>query len=91
MHPANFAESNKVLSKPDEMTDDECGPLCVCQAFQGDLPVNISCWKPTKAELTEIISTGRVWVGVIGPAMPPIWVSGHKPAFKVSDNVPDGQ
>ncbi len=83
MFPANFAESNLALSKPDVMTDDECSPLCVWAGADANaLPVFISCWKPTQEELDEINRTGRVWAIVHGAAMQPILLSGVSP-FRV--------
>lgn len=84
MYPAGFDESNQVLSRPDNMTDDQCGPLSVYKgAYQDGTPCVISCWKMTKAEMEEVIETGRVWISVIGASMPPLYVGGTNP-FKES-------
>ena len=77
--PSDFEESNCVLSRPDSISDEECGPLCVCRTVQGELPVVVSCWKLTAEELAEINRTGRVWLGIVGETMPPAWIAGHRP------------
>lgn len=80
MFPSSFDESNHVLGRPEGLSDEDCGPLSVFVGNQADgLPVVVSCWKPTEAELEEIIRTKRVWLGIIGHTMPPAWVSGVKP------------
>jgi hypothetical protein len=77
--PASFAESNGVLSRPPDMTDDECAPLSILRASIGPYPAVISCWKLTAEELAEINRTGRVWLVVLGETMPPVMVEGLKP------------
>lgn len=80
MEPCSFDESNSVLSRPPDMTDEECGPLCTLRGFTpGNQPCVISCWKATQEELDEIKRTGRVWLCVLGVTMPPVIVSGTKP------------
>lgn len=73
MIPASFPESNIALSRPKDMTDEQCSPLCV---FKGEdvegTPVIISLWKLTKEELEEINKTGRVWLCIYGRGMPPV-------------------
>lgn len=39
----------------------------------------ISCWRPTPAEMQEIMQTGHVWVRVKGTTQPPMEVTGHRP------------
>jgi hypothetical protein len=79
-NPANFKESNDTLSKPANMTHEECEPLCICRTCQPDgLPIVVSCWKVTAEELAEITKTGRIWLIVCGASMPPVQVSGLKP------------
>jgi hypothetical protein len=86
MVPCSFDETNIVLSKPDDMESDICSVLSALhtQTNKG-MPVLISCWKITAAELVEINKTGRVWLTVCGNQMPPIMVDGLKP-FISTDN-----
>lgn len=75
-----FDEENCVLDAPPGMTPDECTPLSVFRgAADGGIPVVISCWKPTVAEMEEIRKTGRIWITICGHTMPPIDPSGFSP------------
>jgi hypothetical protein len=67
MEPCSFDESNGVLGKPDNMTDEECSPLSVYR----DGTYVVSCWKLRKDELEQINKTGRVWLLINGVTMPP--------------------
>jgi len=82
MVPANFPESNLVLGKPAEMTNEDCDPLCVQRGVvlldeQQPFPVVKSCWKLTADELEQVNKTGRVWLVILGYSMPPVILSGH--------------
>lgn len=80
MVPASFAESNCVLSKPPSMTHDECECLAVLRtSTPNGFPVIVSCWKLTKEELEIVNRTGRVWLGIHGESMPPVFLTGDKP------------
>jgi hypothetical protein len=80
MIATGFAEENTVLSKPPELTADECDALSVwCGSLQNGEAAVISCWKVTAEELDAIIRTGRVWVIVLGETMPPILPTGLSP------------
>jgi hypothetical protein len=55
------------------MTLDECDALSVFRGNSSDgSPVVISCWKLKVEELAEINRTGRIWLWVHGPTMPPV-------------------
>lgn len=78
--PASFDESNAVLGRPKGMTDDECTPLSVLITEDtAEQPVVVSCWKLTAEEMAEIQRTGRIWLGIYGQTMPPVWVVGERP------------
>lgn len=80
MEACSFDESNTVLSKPEQMTSDQCAPLSVLRTETEDgFPVVVSCWKCTKDELEEINKTGRVWLMVYGVTMAPVAIAGNKP------------
>lgn len=83
MFPTSFDESNNVLGPPEGTSLEDCSVLSV---FQGTISdgehadqVVISCWKPTQEELDKINRTGRVWLYIWGPTMPPAAVSGYSP------------
>lgn len=79
--PSSFNESNDSLSPPEGMTEDEVQSLAIVRVYDhtNQTPVVISCWKLTKEELEEVNRTGRVWLGVCGVTMPPVWITGQKP------------
>ena len=71
-----FKEKNKILNKPDSMTDKECYALPVFN----DGKQSISCWRASPWERIKVLFTGRVWLGVhFGATQPPVWISGHHP------------
>lgn len=79
MQPSNFDEANTNLGPPQGVGEDQCSTLRVCRGLlQGKTPVVISCWKPDRAELEEIMRTGRVWLMIWGQTQPPAFVSGYK-------------
>lgn len=84
MVPCSFDESNHVLGAPRSMAHDECEPLSVCLAKQSNSgqDVVISCWKFTPEELEQVQKTGRIWLGVFGETMPPVWLTGVSPFDK---------
>lgn len=80
MVPCSFDESNRVLSRPADMTEEQCDPLSVFVGVRQDgLPIVISCYKLTKEELDLLNKTGRVWLHVIGPTMPPVCLTVEHP------------
>lgn len=87
MFASSFDEANAVLDRPEDMTREQCPALCVCRAYSAEakIPVIVSCWKPTKAEIKEIIKTGRIWLTVAGETMPPVVLTGFKPTMTVDE------
>ena len=74
MTPVAFAEATTMLAPPDG-----------CETEVVHLPVRrldgmlVSCWRPSKAEIDEIVRTGVVWLAVWGRhTQPPVLVTGHK-------------
>ena len=61
MKPVEFEGMNKVLTKPDNMTEEECGPL---PAFTKSGFI-VSCWEVTTDELIEISKTRRITDGLL--------------------------
>ena len=91
MVPTSFDESNMVLNRPPDMTDEQCGPLSVwvgnVTGPVGDVqPTVVSCYKLTADELEEIRRTGRIWLGVLGNTMPPVWLTTHSPFQPTNPN-----
>lgn len=76
MKPIMFPESNKVLVKPQGMTDEECRPLHV---FNDGIR-SVSCWKMRWKERFRALITGEVWLIVWGgKTSPPVCVTVDKP------------
>ena len=82
MNPIEFKEQTKVLGKPKNMTDEECGSLPVyCDGQQC-----ISCWKLSWKERLQVLLYGKLWAFVIsGYTQPPIAFSVNKTVFQVED------
>lgn len=87
MVPSKFPQSNTVMTSP--KSDDpnfECQDLHVYrEGDENGQPGFISCWEPTKEELEDIVSTGKVWLKIYGYAHPPVWVGGHNPFINAKD------
>lgn len=78
MIPVTFSESNKMLRRPENMTDEECMPLPVyCDGHQC-----ISCWRMTWRERFAALWRGKIWLSVLGgQTQPPVWVSVERTPF----------
>lgn len=69
--PIDFKESNKVLTRPESMSDEECGSLFVFNDGQQ----NISCWKIPFWTRVKFLFHGKVWLGIVsGKTQPPVWI-----------------
>lgn len=79
MTPIDFKEGNKILYKPQIMSDEECSPLLVFT----DNRECISCWKPSFSEKVKILFNGKVWLGVLsGSTQPPVFITADYPFVK---------
>jgi len=79
MKPIWFKESNRMLTKPQSMSEDECGDLYVFANGEQC----ISCWKPTLKERLSILVFGRVWLWVYsGHTQPPVSIETYRIIFK---------
>ena len=69
MNVVEFLEANRILAKPDSMTDEECGSLPV---WSNDV-VCVSCWQPTWKERLSMLLFGKVWLLLLsGKTQPPV-------------------
>ena len=76
MKPVDFSEQNKVLVKPEGMTDKECGDLPIHQ--HGEFC--ISCWGGGWRDRLRFLFTGKVWLWVwSGQTQPPVKVVTENP------------
>lgn len=78
MKPAKFKEVNLTYTRPENMTDEECGSLPVHQHERGI----ISCWKLSFCERVKVIFTGRVWLDVAATRQPPVWLGVNAPFIR---------
>lgn len=80
MLPIDFPERNKVFTKPDSMTYEECSDL---PAWVGQTPyatpLIISKWKLSKEDIEEINRTSELWLKVVGSVQPPVELSTEYP------------
>lgn len=78
MKPVKFPEANKTLTKPQSMTDEECGPLPVFN----DGEMSVSCWQMNWRERLAALFFGRVWLFVcFGRTQPPVGLEIKKTVF----------
>lgn len=68
MFAVDFPERNKILLKPDGVSDAECSSLYAYDTGEAF----VSCWKLTPEEVLEIARTGTVWLWVLGQRHPPV-------------------
>ncbi len=79
MKPIKFKESNKVLSKPNDMTDRECKSLPIFN----DGKVCISKWTMNWKERLHCLFKGFIWIRVrSGKTQPPIGINAKNTVFE---------
>lgn len=73
-----FPEANRNLTKPQNMTDEECGSLWVYT----DSNQCVSCWKLSLWQRLLVLFFGKIWLGVLsGGTQPPVWMTAGKTVF----------
>lgn len=75
MNAVSFPHQNITFTKPENMTDEECGSL---PAFKGEGHL-ISCWKLSEDDLKRVNETGIIWFDMLGNQQPPICLSTESP------------
>jgi hypothetical protein len=81
MKPIDFPEKNKTYTKPETMTDEECGSLHVFENEQ----LKISCWEFTPEEFLHAIFFRKIWLSVYMNVQPPVGLSAEFPFVKDAD------
>jgi hypothetical protein len=81
MKPIDFPEKNKIYTKPETMTDEECGSLHVFENEQ----LKISCWEFTPEEFLHAIFFRKIWLSVYMNVQPPVGLSAEFPFVKDAD------
>lgn len=75
MDPIKFKEQNITYTKPETMTDEECGSL---PAYT-DGWNNISCFRLSLRERLKVLFKGVIWLNVLGSGQPPVWLGVESP------------
>ncbi len=76
MKYVDFPQQNKVLTKPEGMTDKQCGSLSV--HFNGEQC--ISCWQPDWKDRLRLLFGAKMWLWV--------WFGDNQPPVKLSTDHP---
>lgn len=79
--PTGFTHENVVLAAPPGLEMAGISSLSVHKTVDPvtQLPMAVTCWKMTKSEVDTVTRTGRVWVSLLGPTIPPLLVTGVSP------------
>lgn len=83
MTPFKFPGSNKVFTKPEGWTDDQCSDLHTYVGKDDDgVPYILSAWMPSEAD-KEAVAAGRpVMLKITGTGMPPVLLYTHDADYK---------
>lgn len=71
MNPIRFTESNTVMHRPANMTEEECADV---HAY-ADGNIVVTAWTPTPEELVKLNLGEPVYLCVTGQTMPPVSLS----------------
>lgn len=73
MHPTDFEGTNIVLTKPQNMTDEQCHPL---KAFQGvdeqGFHFILTAWIPNKEDLESLQAGRPLYMKTVGQGFAPV-------------------
>lgn len=76
MKAIEFPQQNKILLKPDDMTDEECFSLPIFS----DGKNCISLWELNEQEIQELVRTKRIWLWMVsGHTQPPVLLQVESP------------
>ena len=75
MNPIEFEERNRLLLRPNGMSEEECGGLPIYTNNE----FCVSCWKPTIRERLSVLLFGKVWLWVYsGARQPPVSIEDRR-------------
>lgn len=81
MMPVNFIGSNMVLTKPANMTDEQCSETPALRGTDDDgFPYHLTCWQPSREDIQAITHGKPIYLKVLGASMPPVVL------FTIDDN-----
>jgi hypothetical protein len=73
MTPIKFEGANVLLTRPEDMTDEQCGALPALRDKDEDgLPFLLTAWQPTPEEILAIQAGAPIYLKVCGMGMPPV-------------------
>lgn len=82
MRPLEFEQQTAILAKPNNLTDEECGPL----AIYSDGKLCISLWRMSWRERLSSLFFGRAWLWVYsGQSQPPVFLLATREIFEKGD------
>lgn len=73
MMPVDFEGSNIILTKPKDMTDEQCMSV---HAYKGvddeSIPFLLTVWQPSKEDIDAINAGRPICLKICGQSMPPV-------------------
>lgn len=80
MLPSDFEQKNKVYTKPEGWTDEQCSDLPVWQGkdVNGN-SVIVSYWKPNKEDIETLSNGGGIYLKMITPVQCPVELTTESP------------
>lgn len=79
MNPLEFKQQLVILTRPDNMTDEECGPLPI----YSDGQLCVSLWQMSWRERLSSLFFGKVWLLVYsGRTQPPVTLLATREFFE---------
>lgn len=73
--PVPFPEMNFTYTKPEGMTDEQCGSL---PCFRGD-SFTVSCWRLTPRDRLRVLFRGKLWLMLMMNGHPPVCITPESP------------
>ncbi|MBK7885493.1 MAG: hypothetical protein IPJ81_18140 [Chitinophagaceae bacterium] len=73
MLPIDFEGTNLILSKPANMTDEQCTALKAYKGVDNDgFPFFVTAWQPSKEDIESINSGKPIMLKILGTCFPPV-------------------
>jgi hypothetical protein len=73
MYPTDFEGSNTNLTKPSDMTDEQCFSLPAEKNVDSQgFPYFLTAWMPNKEDVEALVAGRPLFLKVIGQGFPPV-------------------
>lgn len=79
MLPIDFPQQNKVYTKPEGQTDEQCMSLSVHKTIIDGVPTFISAWKPSYEDIEAIKAGKPIWLYIQSHSLPPASLQTENP------------